>query len=634
MIPDLFSGALRQGSGQAPAPAGAWPTTAAGAPDPASHPDAAAAGPFADLFADLLAATIAPQATGADSAGGNSAAQAVALPVSLTDLWIGLATPVYSEGGETMSAAEELDALTGQVEDDAALEASSSAPVPVTDAAGTATPVPIIVQVPTDIMSAAPVAPRPEEAPVATSNPVARAIAPRQDETSAREAAMTASDTPLPQTASTAGDAGPRQADAVGGKNPSGGARQDSVEAAQPGATERGAEVVGRGFTPRQVDSAGREGPPYEAPQQSPPAAGRSVTPSQADSAGREGTPYDRSIATAPASVEARPVKGDVKPAAIDMPASNDKPAVAPVTTTAALPEADAIAADGNEASRQVGREGAPSSPLTTAGQPKAQPPQGQREHQPQAPVTPVTTPAPLDQAAQLAQQSVAGRGFTSRQDVAAGNEDVPAVTERSAATAAVQGVASAAASQQQQGGDAPQHGAGNQPSQDQAPRDVAASARTADLVTSSTPQAVTAAEPASRPVAQAAAPLPTPFTPEQEVENAGRLIESMRVQYRQGVPEATVRLNPEHLGEVTISIRVDKGVVSATVHAETPAVQQWLEAQEEKLRSGLADQGLNLERFVVRREQQQQERREQRPHQQARYRQPQEPGQRFEVTV
>jgi len=107
-----------------------------------------------------------------------------------------------------------------------------------------------------------------------------------------------------------------------------------------------------------------------------------------------------------------------------------------------------------------------------------------------------------------------------------------------------------------------------------------------------------------------------------------------MRVQWRQGVPEATVRLNPEHLGEVTINIRVDKGVVSASFHAETPAVQQWLEAQEDKLRNGLADQGLNLERFVVQRERQQQERREQRPHQQARYRQPQENGQRFEVTV
>jgi flagellar hook-length control protein FliK len=620
MIPDLFSGSLRPGSGHAPAPAGAWPTTAAGAPDPAAHPDAAAAGPFADLFADLLAATIAPQATSAGgNSGGNGTAQAVALPVSLTDLWIGLATPVYSEGGETTNAAEELDALTGQVDDDAALEASSLAPVPVTDAPDSAVPVPIIVQVPTDIMSAAPVAPRPEEAPVATSNPVARGIVPRQDDPSAREAAMTTSDTPLPQAASIAGDAKPRQADAAAGKNPSGEARQDAVDTAQPGSTERTLTPMER------MESIGGDAP---APDAKTPAVPQPQQPG-----GRSVAPYDRSIATAPANGDARPVKGDVTSAAIDMPASNDKPAVATVTTIAGLPEGDAIAAEGNEASRQVGREGAPSSPLTTAGQPKAQPAPGQREHQSQGPVTPVTTPAPLDQAAQIAQQSVAARSFTPRQDEAAGNEDLPAVTERSAATAAVQGVASAAASQQQ-GGDAPQNGAGNQPSQDQAPRDVAASARTADLVTSSTPQAVTAAEPASRPVAQAAAPLATPFTPEQEVENAGRLIESMRVQYRQGVPEATVRLNPEHLGEVTISIRVDKGVVSATVHAETPAVQQWLEAQEEKLRSGLADQGLSLDRFTVRERHQQQERREQRPHQQARYRQPQEPGQRFEVTV
>jgi flagellar hook-length control protein FliK len=142
-----------------------------------------------------------------------------------------------------------------------------------------------------------------------------------------------------------------------------------------------------------------------------------------------------------------------------------------------------------------------------------------------------------------------------------------------------------------------------------------------------------TALEGAVRPsVLSPVTPL-QPLTPGQDVENVTRLVESMRVQVRQGVQEASVRLNPEHLGEVTISIRVERGAVSAVVHAETPAVQQWLESQEEKLRSGLADQGLNLERFVVHRDRQQ-ERRDQRYQAPPQYRPRREDGPRFEVTV
>ena len=123
------------------------------------------------------------------------------------------------------------------------------------------------------------------------------------------------------------------------------------------------------------------------------------------------------------------------------------------------------------------------------------------------------------------------------------------------------------------------------------------------------------------------------PITPGQTAENVARLVESVRVQWRQGVPEATVKLNPEHLGEVTISVRVERGHVAAVVHAETAAVQQWLEAHEDKVRNGLADQGLTLERFVVQRDRQQQ-RRDGRQSPPARYRTPAPSGQRFEVTV
>jgi flagellar hook-length control protein FliK len=85
---------------------------------------------------------------------------------------------------------------------------------------------------------------------------------------------------------------------------------------------------------------------------------------------------------------------------------------------------------------------------------------------------------------------------------------------------------------------------------------------------------------------------------PERDV--IARLVQSMRVQFRDGIGEAVVKLKPEHLGSVQISLRVENGAIRAAVHAEAPAVRQWLESQQETLRSGLAEQGLRLERFVV----------------------------------
>lgn len=211
----------------------------------------------------------------------------------------------------------------------------------------------------------------------------------------------------------------------------------------------------------------------------------------------------------------------------------------------------------------------------------------------------------------------------TVRRDDAASVESTSAIVEDVAA-----------AQWMEQSGDlSSQDNAGQQHAQG-APRDVAPAARAPEVTTAPAMAAhvTQSAQAAAQAVEQAESAFQA-FTPAQTAENVSRMIESMRIQWRQGVPEATVRLNPEHLGEVTISIRVDRGAVTATVHAETPEVQQWLETQQDRLRSGLADQGLSLERFVVSRDRQQQ--REQRQQQAPRYRMPAEPqGQRFEITV
>jgi flagellar hook-length control protein FliK len=128
---------------------------------------------------------------------------------------------------------------------------------------------------------------------------------------------------------------------------------------------------------------------------------------------------------------------------------------------------------------------------------------------------------------------------------------------------------------------------------------------------------------------------------PERDV--IAQLVQSMRVQFRDGVGEAVLKLKPEHLGSVQISLRVENGAIKATVQAEAPAVRQWLESHQDTLRTSLAEHGLRLDRFVVEpegepkrstddprhpREQEQQRRRQQRRHQ------PENDTPVFEVTV
>jgi flagellar hook-length control protein FliK len=78
------------------------------------------------------------------------------------------------------------------------------------------------------------------------------------------------------------------------------------------------------------------------------------------------------------------------------------------------------------------------------------------------------------------------------------------------------------------------------------------------------------------------------------------QLVQSMRMQFRDGIGEAILKLKPEHLGAVSISLRVENGGLKANVQADMPAVRQWLESQQDTLRSALADHGLRLDRFDV----------------------------------
>ena len=149
--------------------------------------------------------------------------------------------------------------------------------------------------------------------------------------------------------------------------------------------------------------------------------------------------------------------------------------------------------------------------------------------------------------------------------------------------------------------------------------------------------RAVAAEGPAPAPPRAAVVTAPAPAAPAAEptAESFERLVQSIRIQVRQGVSEATIRLQPEHLGEVTISIRLDRGAVSAVINAEGGDVCEWLRGQEDAIRRSLFEQGMQLERFLVQRDGSR-ERREPPPqHEQAAT--PREPGDdtpRFEVAA
>jgi len=78
------------------------------------------------------------------------------------------------------------------------------------------------------------------------------------------------------------------------------------------------------------------------------------------------------------------------------------------------------------------------------------------------------------------------------------------------------------------------------------------------------------------------------------------QIVQSMRMQFRDGIGEAVLKLKPEHLGAVSISLRVENGGLKANVQADMPAVRQWLESQQDTLRNALAEHGLRLDRFDV----------------------------------
>jgi flagellar hook-length control protein FliK len=109
---------------------------------------------------------------------------------------------------------------------------------------------------------------------------------------------------------------------------------------------------------------------------------------------------------------------------------------------------------------------------------------------------------------------------------------------------------------------------------------------------------------PTSAPSSGAPTYLQTPDAPLQLGPFTGgpadQIVRAVRLQWRDGVGEARLTLQPEHLGQVVISLRVEQGAVSAVLRAENAAAADWIRLHQTDLKASLAQQGLGLDSLEV----------------------------------
>lgn len=85
------------------------------------------------------------------------------------------------------------------------------------------------------------------------------------------------------------------------------------------------------------------------------------------------------------------------------------------------------------------------------------------------------------------------------------------------------------------------------------------------------------------------------------DIRNVQAMVRTVRLfTAGDGTSEARLTLEPEHLGPVALTVRVEQGAVSAHFRAETPAAHRWIETHQQELRSGLREQGLEVKEVVV----------------------------------
>jgi hypothetical protein len=91
-----------------------------------------------------------------------------------------------------------------------------------------------------------------------------------------------------------------------------------------------------------------------------------------------------------------------------------------------------------------------------------------------------------------------------------------------------------------------------------------------------------------------------TPLADSLPAETANQIVQSLKLQWARGGGEAEIRLEPHHLGELKIALKVEDGRVNARLEAEAPVVREWLQTNQSLLKQSLAEQHLTLEGLEV----------------------------------
>lgn len=106
------------------------------------------------------------------------------------------------------------------------------------------------------------------------------------------------------------------------------------------------------------------------------------------------------------------------------------------------------------------------------------------------------------------------------------------------------------------------------------------------------------AASPVSVTVPQATAAAGTGATAYPQVTQ--QVVQAVSLAWNNSIGQAQITLNPAHLGQVTVSLTVEGGRVSAVLQADRETAREWIRAHESDLREGLESQGLHLDSLVV----------------------------------
>lgn len=98
---------------------------------------------------------------------------------------------------------------------------------------------------------------------------------------------------------------------------------------------------------------------------------------------------------------------------------------------------------------------------------------------------------------------------------------------------------------------------------------------------------------------AEAAPGVHTPQQPEPR-DIRGQIVEHARMIKTTEDTQMIIKLKPEHLGELTMKVTVEKGVVSATFHSDNAQVRTMLETTLIQLKQELANQGIKVDNVGV----------------------------------